>query len=233
MDKERRDRFVAYFESKLKSDRQELMRRTGYSKGRITQLLDENEPFGELVATRLAERLRLPETYFLMDAPSSVIQAVAVRAHDDDEDLGEDYVQIPEHTVTFSAGPGRIPIVEEIQDSTLATYRREWFQKQGIKPESARRFQVRGDSMEPLLHSGDTVLVNLAEVTILDGKVYALRYGDELRIKRVYKRLDGGIILHSDNPAHRPQDEEIDPESVQEHISIIGRVRDKSGSGGL
>jgi phage repressor protein C with HTH and peptisase S24 domain len=38
-------------------------------------------------------------------------------------------------------------------------------------------------------------------------------------------------VLRSVNPAYR--DEEVGPELAQEHISIIGRVRDTSGTGGL
>ena len=43
--------------------------------------------------------------------------------------------------------------------------------------------------------------------------------------------VDGTLILRSDNP--RYPDESVPPELVDEHITIIGRVRDRSGSGGL
>ena len=105
--------------------------------------------------------------------------------------------------------------------------------QEGINPEQARCFKVHGESMEPFLYDGDTVLVNLSEREIINGKVYAIRYGDELRIKRVYRKIDGGLVLHSDNPTFLPRDEDVPPAVVQEHIGIIGRVRDKSGTGGL
>lgn len=149
------------------------------------------------------------------------------------DDHAEDYIQIRESEVRFAAGNGRTAHYDELAESVPATYRREWFAKEGINPDNARRFKVHGDSMEPFLYDGDTVLVHLGETTVIHGKVYALRYGDELRIKRVYKKLDGGLILHSDNPDYLPRDEELSPAMVQEHISIIGRVRDKSGTGGL
>lgn len=151
----------------------------------------------------------------------------------DEESLNGDYLQIRESEVRFSAGGGRAAQFDEISDSVPATYRREWFSKEGINPTYARRFKVHGDSMEPFLYDSDTVLVNLAETSIINGKVYAMRYGDELRIKRVYKTLSGGLILHSDNPEFLPRDEDVQPAVVEEHITIIGRVRDKSGTGGL
>lgn len=145
----------------------------------------------------------------------------------------DDYIQIRESEVRFAAGNGRAAQYDELEESVPATYRREWFMKEGINPSNARRFKVHGDSMEPFLYDGDTVLVNLGETTVINNKVYALRYGDELRIKRVSKKLDGGLILHSDNPNYLPRDEDLTPAMVQEHITIIGRVRDKSGTGGL
>lgn len=156
-----------------------------------------------------------------------------VRAHDDGDPLPDAYIQIPETEVRFSAGNGRTALFDEVLDSVPRTYRRDWFAKEGISPAHAHCFKVHGESMEPFLYDGDSVLVNLGETQILNGKVYALRYGDELRIKRVYRKLDGSLILHSDNPAFIPRDEEVPAQAVEQHISIIGRVRDKSGRGGL
>ena len=156
-----------------------------------------------------------------------------VRAHDDEEPLPDAYIQIPETEVRFAAGNGRTALFDEVLDSVPRTYRRDWFTKEGINPAHAHCFKVHGESMEPFLYDGDSVLVNMGETVILNGKVYALRCGDELRIKRVYRKLDGSLILHSDNPAFIPRDEEVPAEAVEQHISIIGRVRDKSGRGGL
>lgn len=102
-----------------------------------------------------------------------------------------------------------------------------------MNPARCIRYKVHGDSMYPLLHDGDTVLVHLGETNIINGKVYAMRYGDELRIKRVYRKLDGGLVLHSDNPEFLPRDEDVPAAVAHEHIAIIGRVREKSGAGGL
>lgn len=45
------------------------MKSTGLSKGRLTQLLDPDEPFGDVAARNLEERLQLEPGYFdAMDA---------------------------------------------------------------------------------------------------------------------------------------------------------------------
>lgn len=156
-----------------------------------------------------------------------------IALHDGDA-IPDDMVQISEYKVQFSAGNGCIMDYCLVEESEPATYRLSWFKKRGINPEKAKRFKVHGDSMEPFLFANDSVLVNMAENDlnrIIDGKVYAIRYVDELRVKRLYRQLDGTLILRSDNPSY--VDEVVPPELAEENISIIGRVRDKSGSGGL
>lgn len=148
-----------------------------------------------------------------------------------DDPHPEDVVYVPESRIEFSAGNGRTPVYELIEDVEPATYRLSWFQRERINPDRVRRFRVSGDSMEPMLFPRDTILVNEDETNIVDGKLYAIRYGDDLRVKYLSRRLDGTVVLRSVNPAYK--DEEVPPELAQEHISVIGRVRDKSGKGGL
>lgn len=158
-----------------------------------------------------------------------------VLALDPEDELPEDVVQIPEYKVRFSGGNGNTAIDYELsEESEPATYRRSWMQRLHLNPEKLKRFKVKGDSMESLLYNGDSVLVNLAENDIkqlIDGKIYAIRYGNELRVKRLYRKLDGSLVLRSENLNYK--DEDVPPALVQQHITIIGRVRDKSGAGGL
>lgn len=153
-----------------------------------------------------------------------------VRSFDGDDDIPDDVVLVPESRITFAGGDGHVNY-ELIEDEEPATYRRSWFQKYGINPDHVKRFRVTGDSMEPLLYARDTILVNLDETQIIDGRLYALRYGDQLRVKYLSRRIDGTLVLRSVNPAYK--DEEISAELANEHITVIGRVRDRSGTGGL
>jgi phage repressor protein C with HTH and peptisase S24 domain len=150
--------------------------------------------------------------------------------HPDDEPR-DDTVYIPESRIEFSAGNGRTAQYELVEDQEPATYRLSWFQKYGINPDRVRRFRVSGDSMEPMLYAKDTILVNLDETKIVDNKLYAIRYGDELRVKYLRRLIDGTLVLRSVNAAY--EDEKVTSDMVNEHISIIGRVRDASGTGGL
>jgi len=171
-----------------------------------------------------------------MRAPPVLMPAnTNIVSFDDDsgDPLPDDFVYIKEYAVKFSGGSGYQPTYDEIVESQPAPYPLKMLAALQIPPAKAKRFRVGGDSMKDTLHDGDTILVNTADTAIVDGKVYAIRYGDDLRVKRLFKRLDGGLILHSDNPDHMPRDEELTADQANEHISIIGRVRDKSGPGGL
>lgn len=154
-----------------------------------------------------------------------------VRASHPDDEPPDDVIWVPESQIEFSGGSGRVAIHDLVDDEEPATYRLSWFQKYGINPAKVRRFRVSGKSMEPMLYARDTILVNTEETNIIDGKLYAIRYGDELRVKYLSRRLDGTLILRSVNPDYK--DEEVPPQLASEHITIIGRVRDTSGTGGL
>lgn len=154
----------------------------------------------------------------------------SVVAFDLDDGAPEGMVLVPESRIEFSAGDGRINY-GLVDEHAPAAYRREWFQKHGINPDRVRRFRVTGDSMEPMLFAGDTILVCTEQTEVVDGRLYALRYGDQLRVKYLSKRIDGTLVLRSINPAYK--DEEVPAELANEHITIIGRVRDRSGTGGL
>lgn len=164
-------------------------------------------------------------------APRPAERPSKVRAIHPDDEHPDDVVYVPESKIEFSAGNGRTAMFELVEDDEPATYRLSWFQKYGINPDKVRRFRVSGDSMEPMLFARDTILVNMDETNIIDGKLYAIRYGEELRVKYLSRRLDGTLILRSVNPQYPP--EEVPPELASAHISVIGRVRDASGTGGL
>lgn len=153
-----------------------------------------------------------------------------IQAYDPDDGVPDDVVLVPESRIEFAGGHGSIAY-ELVEEEEPATYRRSWFQKYGINPDRVRRFRVTGDSMEPLLFAKDTILVNLDETQVVDGRLYALRYGDQLRVKYLSRRIDGTLILRSVNPAYK--DEEVPADLANEHITVIGRVRDRSGTGGL
>lgn len=132
-------------------------------------------------------------------------------------------VTVAESTVTFSAGPGHEPILEIEEHGEPARYRADWLRQEGIKPTNAFRCRVRGNSMEPAIPDGAIILVDTGFTQITEDQIYAIRYGSELRVKRLNLRLDGSLVLISENAEEYPP-EIVPPDRVQEQISVIGRV---------
>ena len=82
-------------------------------------------------------------------------------------------------------------------------------------------FDVTGNSMEPILPDGARILVNTAIQDMIDGKVYVLRKGTEIFIKRLYKLFDEDkFIAKSDNPLY--PELQIDLNNKKSDLKIIG-----------
>ncbi len=173
------------------------------------------------------------KTEFWLDIADLVDDASGVIPFDSHDTAPDNVVLVREYTLRLSGGPGSTPLLDEIEESRAVPFMRDWLREKGIPPNKAKRFKVKGDSMVPTVGEGDTVLVDTSDTKIRNGRVYALSYGDDLRIKRLFTKLDGTLILHSDNPDAVPRDEELPPELAEQYIRIIGRVRDRSGATGL
>jgi phage repressor protein C with HTH and peptisase S24 domain len=136
-------------------------------------------------------------------------------------DLPQDqFVFIPRLEVELSAGNGNM-VWEVTEKGEPQAFRLEWLQKKGLRSKDLRCLYAQGDSMEPYIQDGDAILVDLSDTDIMDNQVYAIRYGDDLRVKRLFKRFDRSIRITSDNPAHP---EEIVSGEDLHNIQILGKV---------
>lgn len=60
----RRSKLRHLLEIEFKGDRGAFLKKSGLTKGRLSQLLDPDEPFGDVAARNLAARLELAPGYF-------------------------------------------------------------------------------------------------------------------------------------------------------------------------
>ena len=82
--------------------------------------------------------------------------------------------------------------------------------------------EVAGNSMEPLIQDGAFVVVDPYQTDYLEGKVYVIRYADEVYIKRVLLKPEAKVmILKSINPDY---DDIYIPADQSDQIKIIGRA---------
>ena len=201
----------------------ELARRVGVSRatvsmwesGQIESLRDDN-------LLLLAELLKVSPRWLNSGKGVRTVAAEAAAGTAIGEPAAHYTFVTRVHGPRLSAGGGRISWEHEEIDNSHA-FRRDWLQRKGLAVKDCRMVSVEGDSMSPFLRSGDVVLVHVADRAIRNGEVYAIAIGDELRVKRLLRRADGGVEIHSDNPAPQYAMELIDADQI-ERLNVIGRV---------
>jgi phage repressor protein C with HTH and peptisase S24 domain len=129
-------------------------------------------------------------------------------------------VQVPILDVDASAGHGALAEMES--KCAQFGFEENWLRRlTASKASSLSIIHVLGDSMEPTLHNGDEVLVDLGDgqSRLRDG-IYVLRMDDTLSVKRIAIEPQGRkISVTSDNPAY-PSWNGLD----RRNINIVGRV---------
>ena len=118
------------------------------------------------------------------------------------------FVTAPRFEVLAAAGAGAT-VDQEVVKGHLA-FTKKWLRDHGLMAEELAVIEVQGDSMEPTLHGGDIVLLDLREPKLRDGDIYTLRRTDELLVKRLRKQRDNWLIV-SDNIQYpvEPLDEDV------------------------
>ena len=91
----------------------------------------------------------------------------------------------------------------------------------GINQLKSVLIDVIGHSMEPLLHQGDTLLVDQSSVELISEKIFLVGLGEDLLVKRVLN-TNRGWVLHSENNDYT--DILISEYDVND-FRVIGRVR--------
>ena len=97
-------------------------------------------------------------------------------------------------------------------------FRRSWLDQHGLDASQCAVMRVPGDSMDPTLNVGSTILVNLAQRRRRSGRVFAVRTGDGLVIRRAGRDAAGRWQLVCDHPGRVPR-------PWPDGAEILGQVR--------
>lgn len=137
----------------------------------------------------------------------------------------EEFDLVPLYDAVVSAGAGSVVTGDERPLAQMA-FRKYWLGKLGLRAADLVMIRARGDSMEPAIRDGDTLLLDTSRNTPEGGYIYVVRVNDELRAKRLQRLMDGSVRVSSDNKVYA--DEVIDVSDL-EHLHILGRVVWKGG----
>jgi phage repressor protein C with HTH and peptisase S24 domain len=89
------------------------------------------------------------------------------------------------------------------------------------KADNLHATKVIGDSMEPTLQDGTTILCDVTCKQIQDGDIFMVHTQEGLLVKRVYADTNNNLTLISDNPQYTST---YITKSQLDDVSIIGKV---------
>lgn len=130
------------------------------------------------------------------------------------------FVTVPRYDVSACAGHGAVIHSEHIVD--YLAFKADWVRNAlGVSAKDLALISVKGDSMEPTLSNGDLILLDMHQGKIEDNAIYALQHNSTLVVKRVQRKLDGSVVVKSDNPRYEAEALGADAAAL---LKVVGRV---------
>jgi phage repressor protein C with HTH and peptisase S24 domain len=196
-------------------------RKMGMSDSQVSQIIGKTptKNIGNIVAHRIEDRFEKARGWLDKTHADDVIDvddvnhrgaikgrretdsSERVLSIDDDED-DPAVARIRKVKLRLSAGIIGFATEPEHEDGNPIYFRRDWLAQRGYRPENLIAIRVKGESMEPNLYAGDTVVINTADASPKDGEVFAVNYEGEDVVKRLMRDA-GKWWLASDNPDGR------------------------------
>lgn len=133
---------------------------------------------------------------------------------------GEEFVHVPRYEIEASAGGGCVVQSEQVVD--YLAFKQEWLKTHlGLSAANLAVISVLGDSMEPYLFNGDLIMIDTHVSKIESDAIYVLQVDGALLVKRIQKKMDGTVIVKSDNEHYEP--EVFRGDSI-DRIRVVGRM---------
>lgn len=138
----------------------------------------------------------------------------------------DEFSLIPQLDMYASCGDGKF--VDHVVIKGGLAFKRTFMQQFGLSEEMARVIYASGESMEPTIGNGRVVLINMAERTPQDGRVFLICDQDGgLILKRLIREYDPTIQqtvwkIRSDNPDKRQYPDKYLPDDSR--VTIVGRA---------
>lgn len=128
-----------------------------------------------------------------------------------------DFDLIPMVETRLSAGNGAFVVSENIEG--YYAFKKTWVRRVATSAKSLVLLRVEGDSMQPTILTGDTVMIDTNRLDIIEGRIFAIRFDSTVMIKRLSFRPSNRIMVISDNK------QEFDPYEVDRgELCILGQV---------
>lgn len=116
------------------------------------------------------------------------------------KDSDSKYKDIPKVKARLCAGGGSFEVGSEIEG--YYAFRKDWLSAKGLINKMVL-MDIFGNSMEPEIKDGDTILIDESQKDILAGAIYAVGIDDTIMVKRLEKHPNK-LVLVSDNTDYSP-----------------------------
>lgn len=205
-----------------------LARATGVSPSAFRKWLrGEAEPSRErLVALADAAEVGIawlatgegPEPRF-RDRTGSTVTTAGSRSSEHAIDLRR-FVVLPKRAEAAAAGGGTPP--PPLDESEFIAFGHDWIRRSlALEPGDLLLETAVGESMQPTIHDGDLLLIHTSDRKLREFGIYVLEFEGQRLVKRVQRKLDGSLLLISDNTIY--EIERIPPERTS-NVVVLGRV---------
>lgn len=134
--------------------------------------------------------------------------------------FSNDFALIPFYDVEISAGFGRDGD-DAYEPVSYLAYRKDWLKQQRLYVSNLVSTRISGDSMEPTIPDGSTILIDKSRYQPRDGHIYVLRSGSTYWVKRLQIQPSGKLVLISDNAFYPPMTLDL---RVDSDVEIVGQV---------
>ncbi len=130
----------------------------------------------------------------------------------------KNFITLPKYAL--QSMPDRVIQSDQVVD--YLAFNKDWLEMSlNVKCNRLALIQVKGDSMEPTLKSDDLILTDISQSHIGDDSIYVLQMQNDLVLKRIQRKINGSVIIKSDNPVYG---EEILDETAAQALPVVGRV---------
>lgn len=133
------------------------------------------------------------------------------------------FVLVPVLPESVNAGSPAQVEENDLEVEKHVAFRGEWMRRIGVNPKRAHVLRVNGDSMEPTLSMGDVILVDTSDTDPAGGGMFVIAGVDGAQVKRLMRRMDGSLLIISDNRDIYPP--EVLAPADADNFRIVGRVR--------
>lgn len=147
--------------------------------------------------------------------------AAGLRVVSEEKVHAPDYVFIQKALARPTAGGGSLETSGETEGGLV--FQLAWLKTRTTSsPDKLRIMHVQGDSMSPTIDHGDVVLVDEGKADLVPDRVYVVRKGEEIYVKRFRKAPDA-LWFMGDNRARDFEDVKVFP-GDENGFAVIGRV---------